>query len=211
MTPKRVEEDWSFFNRAVREKAESGLRSEAAPLKLVTPEPPPVPSKPTPLSVQPPPASIAAPARSTRLQPSNVRRVSDTLIELPLGIIAVVVLVGLIEAASRDAHSTSPAALGTSGTATMGGTEKVATDYTTLSTVVFRSWKVVTGWKFADGRTVHPDRRYCHLEALTTGGQQVYSIEERAPVERHDMPEALIPGLGKAAWDEAATKCVWHR
>lgn len=170
------------------------------------------PSKPP---VQPP-AAIATPAHSLRRQPSNANRKSDTLIELLLGIIAVVVLFGLIETATRNAHSTSLMAMSTSdpianGTAAMGGVEKVATDYTTFNTVIYRSWKVITGWKFADSRTAQPDRQYCYLEVLTIGGHQMYSIEERVPVERHDMPEALIPGLDKAAWDEAATKCVWRR
>ena len=77
--------------------------------------------------------------------------------------------------------------------------------------MAFRSWNVITGWKFANSRATQPNQQYCYLQAPTTGGQQTYSIEERAPVQRHDMPEALIPGLDKAAWEEAATKCVWHR
>lgn len=65
--PKHVEEGWSFFNRAVREKAEGKPRQETAALKLVTPEPPPAPSKPalpasSPIQLQP--AATAAPASS---------------------------------------------------------------------------------------------------------------------------------------------------
>lgn len=126
-----------------------------------------------------------------------------------LGIIAVVVFFGLIEAATRNAHSTSPAVVGTEPAVAASGT--VMTDYTTFNTVTYRFWKVVTGWNFADSRATQPNRQHCYLEVPTIGGQRAYSIQERLPVKQYDMPEALIPGLDKAAWDEAATKCVWHR
>lgn len=220
---KRVEEDWSYFNQAVREKAEAKPRQEAPPLKLVASQPPPAPNKPAsptspaPQPVQPPPATTTPPASLSRLQPLNVGRVFNAIIKLLLGMAAVAMLIVLIEAAWRDANLTSPAVMGTgpgvvaNGTATTGGTEKVVTDYTTFNTVTYRSWKVVTGWRFANSRATQPSHQYCYLEVPATGGQQSYTIEERAPVRRHDMPEALIPGLGQAAWDEAAAKCVWHR
>lgn len=220
---KHVEEDWSYFNRAVREKAEAKPRQEAPPLKLVTSQPPPAPNKPAsptppaPTLVQPPLAATGAPASPSRLQPLNVGRVFDAIVKLLLGMAAVAMLIALIEAAWRNANSTSPASMGigpgvvANGTAATGGTEKVVTDYTTFNTVTHRSWKVVTGWRFADSRATQPNHQYCYLEVPATGGQQTYTIEERAPVRRHDMPEALIPGLGQAAWDEAAAKCVWHR
>ena len=211
---KRVEEDWSFFNRAVRERAEGQPRQETPPLKLVTPVPPSAPDKPAPPApppVQPPSAATAAPASTSRSQ-TSMGRAFDFIIKLLLGTVAIVLLIALLEAASRNAHSTNPAAPGApaNGTAGTGGAEKVVTDYTTFNTVVYRSWKVVTGWKFANSRTTQPDLQYCYLEVLTPGGQQSYTIEERVPVGRHDMPKALIPGLDKAAWEEAATKCVWR-
>ncbi len=173
------------------------------------------------LPVQPPiqasPVAVAAPARSSKLQPPNASRTSDIFIELLLGIIAVVVLFGLIEAATRNVHPTSstmalrnPSEVA-NGTAAMGGIESVVTDYTTFNTVLYRSWKVVTGWNYANSRVAQPDRQYCYLEVPTMGGRQAFSIEERNPVEQHDIPQALVPGLNKTAWDEAATKCVWHR
>ncbi len=147
----------------------------------------------------------------------NAGRVFDSIIKLLLGMLAIVMLIALIEAAWRNAHSTSPAGTGTGpgvvadGTAATGSTETVVTDYTTFNTVTYRSWKVITGWKFANSRATQPGHQYCYLEVLTTGGEQIYTIEEHVPVRRHNMPEALIPGLDKAAWDEAATKCWWHR
>ena len=216
---KRIEEDWSFFNQAVREKAEGKPRQEVPPLKLVTPAPPPAPSKPAPPAppppVQPPSATAAAPTSPSRPRPLNVGW--GTVPRLLFGIIAVAMLIALIEAPPPGARPINPAATGTepgavaNGRVGTGGTERVVTDYTTFNTVVYRSWKVVTGWRFADSRATQPNHQYCYLEVLTTGGQQMYDVEERAPVRRHAMPEALIPGLDKAAWDEAATKCVWHR
>lgn len=233
---KRVEEDWSFFNRAVREKAEGQPRLEAPPLKLVTPKRSPTPSKsatpaspfatqapapnkpappmsPPAPSTQPPATATASSTRSPGFQPLNVGKeiasIAKLLFVLLFGIIAIVMLIALIEAASRNAHSTSSVATGAGPEVVANG--KVVTDYTTFNTVTYRSWKVITGWKFADSRAAPPNRQYCYLEVPTTGGQQIYDIEERAPIKRHDMPGALVPGLNKAAWDEAATKCVWHR
>lgn len=218
---KRVEEDWSYFNRAVREKAEDKPRQEVPSLKLVTLEPPPAPNKVAPPTSPPPPSqpapvTTAAPPSPSRPRPLSGGWVFDPIIKLLLGIVAIILLIALLEAASRNAHSTNPAVTGAkpgvaaSGTAGAGGAEKVVTDYTMFNTVTYRSWKVVSGWKFADSRATPPSHQYCYLEVPKTGGQQAYSIEERVPVERHDMPEALIPGLDKAAWDEAATKCLWH-
>lgn len=258
---KRVKEDWSFFNRAVREKAEGKPRPEAPPLKLVRPERPPASNKPEPPApppMQPSPVATAAPAsllvtpepppaannpafpvppvppaaqqpaarqsstinagraRPPRLQPLGVGRVFGFIAKLLLGMVAIVMLIAFIEAAWRSAHPNGSAAMTTgpgivaNGTAAMDGTEKVVTDYTTFNTVAYRSWKVVTGWRFENSHATQPNHQYCYLEVLTTGGQQIYTIAERDPVRRHDMPEALIPGLDNAAWDEAATKCWWH-
>lgn len=218
---KRVEEDWSFFNQAVREKAEGKPRQEVPPLKLVPLGPPPAltkpapPMQPPPPPVQPPSAAPTATASPLRPRPLVGRGIAS-VIKLLFGIIAIAMLIALIQAAWRDAHPINSAATGTgpgtpsNGTVGTGAAEKVVTDYTTFNTVAYRSWKVVTGWKFANSRAARPNRQYCYLEVLTTGGQQIYTIEERIPVRRLDMPEALIPGLDKAAWDEVATKCVWH-
>ncbi len=207
---KRVEEDWSHFNRAVREKAEGKPRQEAPPLRLVIPQPSPVPNKPAPPAPPlQPPANTAAPSNPSRPRTLSAGWVFDPIIKLLLGIIAIILLVAVIDAVSRNVHPTSPVATGTGPGVVANGT--VVTDYTTFNTVTYRSWKIVTGWKFADSRATQPNHQYCYLEVLTTGGQQMYNIEERAPVKRHERPEALIPGLDKAAWAEAATKCVWHR
>lgn len=255
---KRVEEDWSFFNRAVREKAEGKPRTEAPPLKLVRPEPLPASNKhepPAPPPIQPSPVATAAPAsplvapkppsaannpappvppaaqqprpqqsstitagsaRPPRLQPLDLGRVFGFIVKLLLGMVAIIMLIAFIEAAWRSAHPNGSAAMTTgpgvvaNGTAAMDGTEKVVTDYTTFNTVTYRSWKVVTGWRFENSRATQPNHQYCYLEVLTTGGRRIYTIAEPGPVRQHDMPGALIPGLDKAAWDEAATKCRWH-
>lgn len=212
---KRVEEDWSYFNQAVREKAEGKPRQEAPPLKLVTSAPTPnKPAPPMPPPVQPSSATAVAPTGPSRPQPLNAGRgIASKLLFGIAVIVMLIALIALIEAMSRNAHSINPAVPGgaANGTVGTGGTEKVVTNYNTFNTVTYRSWKVVTGWRFADSRATQPVHQYCYLEVLTTGGQQIYDIEERAPVRRHERPGALIPGLDKAAWNEAATKCVWHR
>ena len=140
----------------------------------------------------------------------------NPLLKFLFVIAALIVLAVLIGAASQNAHLPRSAATGVgpgvaaNGTAETGATEKVVTDYTTFNTVAHRSWKVVTGWKFANSHAARPSFQYCYLEVPTPGGDRVYTIEERPAAARRDMPETLIPGLDKAAWGEAATKCVWH-
>src|SRR4051812_24245504 len=106
---KRVEEDWSFFDQAVREKAAGKPKPR---LKLVDPEapPPPPPSQPSPKAANPPAPPVVSPLKDDPLAPihpgrkvtsmgskaKKVFRFCGKMLLLIVGIILLLALIGSI-------------------------------------------------------------------------------------------------------------------
>mgnify|MGYP001229761820 CR=1 FL=1 len=188
--PKHIAEDWSFFNEAVRRRAQGIMepKREAVP-PSVKEAPKPVPPSPAPVRPSAPPPS-RPPAEPNGWQP---------YIAL-LAAIAFIIL--LLMAMPRN-----PALTNSGG----GGTEKVVTNYTIFHSVDFRSGAVITGWNFERSGDPVPKNEYCYFNILTSFGASArFDIENRPIGGRAPYPGPKAVGLSPEEWDEAATKCHWH-
>lgn len=232
MMPKLVEEDWSFFNQAVRDRAGRRLRpgpDAVTPfpgrpgVSAAAPSPPSAPpAGPAPQPPRTPPRTTIPTVAWPRLL-SQAGRVLKAILRFLFAVVAFIMLFSLIIGVGRSVDwsglARAPAmagriangAVGGGTPAASGGASKVVTDFTTFNTVQYGDWRVVTGWRYARSADTVPTRQYCYMEKDTEGGRLSYNIENRGAGGSVTLPkpDALIPGLTDAVWKEAATKCHW--
>jgi hypothetical protein len=220
---KVVIEDWSFFNQAVRERAEGKPRANA-PLKLLTPEPPtPAPgSLRSPLGTapvvelpsfpaRPQVVNAAAPARPAK--DDNVFVFVGRFLLGVVGLLVLLAILGIFGGLFGSSQRTATVAVTGTGTGGLAGNEAVVTNFTQFNTVRDGEWNVVTGWNFARSGDAVPTTQYCYMENTTAAGKSRYDLETRSangarmPLTR---PDALVPGLNDSVWAEASAKCQWY-
>lgn len=225
---KSVIEDWSYFNAAVRRRAEpppvrpAGIEPEAPPLIERGRRPEMVPLRATPPAPPPPPVAKSGTRITPPMSTGALGRGDRFALLLALALIFVLVATGLVQSgghrpvlARADARTSVPASVGTQAIEP-GEASATVTDYTTFHRVPFRRGAVVTGWNFARSGDPAPTDEYCYFDVPSDAGRMAYSIESRprgrgdASVIRYPPPEALVRDVGRAGWDEAASKCHWH-
>jgi hypothetical protein len=92
------------------------------------------------------------------------------------------------------------------------GDPAAVTNYVVFHNVGFAHGVVVTGWRYASNADPAPAAEYCYFEARPASGAAQVAFLENADRKRLPYPggDGAL-GLGRAEWDDASTKCRWHR
>jgi hypothetical protein len=202
---KLVIEDWTIFNRAVRQRAESVGKArltppptDMRPIQPVMRAPPVTPPQPPFQPVMRAPPVLPPPPRS------NVWNWGGPLAALAV-VLGIVLLLSLaITLPNREVQPSSIPA-----SQPVAPPERVVTNYTTFNTVTFLHGSVVTGWNFASSRADTPNGEFCYFTRPNGTMSQRIEIEMRPGVGRMPYPDDAL-GLSEEDWATAATKCRWH-